>query len=194
MIRKYLPVIILTVFVFSALTGTANAQETQEPDPSVKKLQIILSKYQSPLSAQDIMSFYRTHPGFDVGRFLTVMWCESSLGTTGKSRDYNNPGNIIFVGWSSQNPEYFMARPWLLWQNGYFHSQGQRFGSYSSMEIGTKAVLNLLSQRYSTLWYDWSRFGPVYYGKKAGVSKYVSELRAAHKLLIREAAAVGWRW
>lgn len=191
MIRKYALVMLLAVLILSALTGVASAQGN---DPSTEKLQSILGKYHSPLPAQDIMDFYRSHSDFDVGRFLTVMWCESSLGTAGKSRDHHNPGNIIFAGWSSRNPKYFEARPWLLWQNGYFHSRGQRFGTYSSLEIGTKAAMTLLSEKYTAIWHDWSRFGSIYYGKKAGVTEYVSELKSAHRLLVREAAAVGWRW
>ena len=194
---------LLSVFFF-ALTVQGDAMADGGGDQDLPKFQFdkvavegILSKYRSPLPPWTILAFKESHPDFDIAGYLTVMWCESSLGTTGGSFKYNNPGNIKWGGYRAPDD----PKVWLRWMNGKWYCKGQGwYGTYPSMYWGQRAAIRLIydsAHEYNTMLADheWDAFAAVYDGSKVpGIAKYTANLEAAHALLVREAAKYGASW
>jgi hypothetical protein len=178
--RYIAPFILVCLILFAAFSGPVQAGDA---------IQGILAKYDSPVPWWNISAFAASHADFDVAGFLAVLQCESGLGTTGKSRTYNNPGNIVFSGWASEASDGFALRPWLLWQSGWFTSAGQCFGTYPSMYWGCRAAVRLFYDRgYNTLMreHQWYAFAVRWYGDKPGLDQYAANLVAAHARFVRE--------
>lgn len=186
----------LFLLVILVIGGLMTDAAQAAPRPVVDKLAIegILGRYQSPLPYWTIEAFADSHPDFDIAGYLTVAWCESSLGTTGKSFRFNNPGNIMYhpKTWA---PE----KVWYTWQTGGFKSAGRLFGAYESMYMGQRALIRLLYDHpagYNTLLREhrWDEFGRIYYGPGEGLADYIRNLKAAHALILKEAAKYGATW
>lgn len=174
-------------------TTSAQATITDQDRAAIRG---ILTQYRSPLPAYTIEAFADAHEDFDIAGYLTVMWCESSLGTTGGSRRYNNPGNLKF----SRAPGI-----WYELMSGRWYCRGQGYyGKYPSMYAGQRAAIRILYDANSPwghslmpllVGHQWDSFSRHYFG--TGVSgrwAYVRNLRAAHALIVRLAAGYGARW
>lgn len=189
---KYVLPLLAAAFLTCTISGTAQA-EVNPMDPDKLAVEGILSKYRSPLPEWTILAFKQSHPDFDIAGYLTVMFCESSLGTTGGSRKYNNPGNIKYVKGSDKIWQTLASGTW--WCPG----QG-RYNRYPDMYTGQRAAIRLIyDSKYGynakLAAHDWVGFGAIYYGQNVpGLAKYVSNLKAAHKLLVKEAAKYGAVW
>jgi hypothetical protein len=185
--KRLAPFILVCLILCAAFAGPVQAEDDA--------IQSILAEYKSPVPWWNISAFAASHADFDVAGFLAVLQCESGLGTTGKSAKYNNPGNIVFVGWANQYD--FSLRPWLLWQSGWFESAGQRFGAYQSMYWGCRAAVRLFYDRgYNTLLreHQWYGFAVKWYGDKPGLDQYAANLVAAHARFVGEGAERGVTW
>jgi hypothetical protein len=186
----------LAVILLASCAPTAQAEEAPaELTADQQAIRAILSQYRSPLPPWTIEAFAGNHPDFDIAGYLAVMMCESSLGTTGGSFRYNNPGNIKFGGWRAADD----PKVWLRWMNGSWHCRGQGvYGTFPSMYWGQRAAIRLI---YETGYnarlaaHDWWGFANRYYGRTvAGISGYVANLRAAHNRLVKTAALYGAAW
>ena len=165
------------------------------PAKSVDQLAIegILAKHKSPLPSWTIVAFAQNHPDFDIAGYLTVVWCESSLGTTGGSFKHNNPGNIKYMEGSD--------KIWHTLATGKWYCKGQGwYNEYPDMYTGQRAVIRLLydgKSGYNRLLADheWTRFGRTYYGAGVpGLNQYLKNLKSAHARIVKEAATYGAQW
>ena len=178
------------VFILTIFSSFSVAQAS--PAQDAKAVQGILQKYHSTMPVSVFIDFKQQHSDFDIAGALTVLFCESSLGTTGGSFRHNNPGNIKFGGWDPSP-----SKPWLLWMNGYWNCKGQgRYGTYSTMAIGTKADVYLLYRYNASLRsHNWSSFANSYFGRNVpGIGAYKRNLAAAHSLIVRLAKTYGAIW
>jgi len=163
-----------------------------EGTPDTLAIQGILKAHHSPLPWWTIAAFAEAHPDFDIAGYLTIMWCESSLGTTGGSHTYNNPGNIkhraggkeIWHTLAGGNKWWCAGQGWYnVYPDVY---TGQRAGIRLIYEWGYNAALAA---------HDWDGFAARYYGANVpGLAKYTAGLEAAHRLIVREAAKYGTAW
>lgn len=181
---RALAVVLAAIAIVVGLAGEASASPADRA-----AVEGILAKYRSPLPPETIIAFAEAHPDFDIAGYLAVVWCESSLGKTGGSFRYNNPGNI--------KP----SRPENLWQqlaSGRWYCRGQGwYNRYASMYLGQRAVIRLLYDRSYNTWlrtHQWERFARLYYGAAPGRSIYIRNLRAAHGLIVRLAKGYGASW
>lgn len=175
----------------AALSGFFVGQVQAAPNAAdATALDAILSAHKSPLPDYTILAFAKAHPGFSIANYLTVMQCESGMGTTGLSAKWCNPGNII---WGGRNP--FVAKPWLTLQTGYFLAEGGRkFGRYPDMYTGQRAAILLLWAHYMPI-ESWQAFADVWYGKSVpGLAQYVQNLEGAHASIVKQAAKYGAKW
>lgn len=151
----------------------------------------ILSEHRSPLPPWTIEAFADLHPEFSIAGYLTVMQCESGMGTTGGSAKYNNPGNIKFVEGGKD--------VWHTLASGIWYCKGQGwYNCYPDMYTGQRAAIRLLydsKHGYNALLaaHDWEGFGRIYYGAHVP-AQYLRNLKAAHNRIVREAAAYGATW
>lgn len=148
----------------------------------------------SPLPADTMYWFWRSHQNtFDIASYLTVVWCESNLGTTGYSKKWNNPGNI--------KPSKYPG----IWQQLAVGSgvtpDGQSLNQYPDMYTGQRAVIRLLHDYNDNFYmqklmaHDWKGFADVYYGKNVpGIENYIKCLEAAHARIVKDAAGAGLVW
>lgn len=187
--------LLLVLAVAAALLGglfVAPAQALTDADRAA--VRGILAEYRSPLPPWTIEAFAESHPDFDLAGYLAVMFCESRLGTIGGSARYNNPGNIKFCGWMDPAD----LRVWLRWQNGAWYSPEQGwYGTYPSMYWGQRAAIRLIydaGYNAQLAAHDWRGFARRYYGSGPGLEQYIRNLRAAHALMVRKAAAYGAGW
>jgi hypothetical protein len=142
----------------------------------------ILAAHKSPLPAETILAFKASHPDFDIGGYLAVMWAESSLGTAGR---LNNPGSIRggTIG--------------TIWRDLRVGVTSRGYNRYGSAYDGQRAAIRLIYDRgyNSTLAAgDFAGFARRYYGSVPGRAAYVRTLIAAHRILMREAAAYSATW
>ena len=154
--------------------------------PSLDELAVkgILADHGSPLPWWTICAFFDTHPQFDIASYLAVMWAESSLG---KTCDYkHNPGSIKGgpVG--------------TVWRDLRIGVSPAGYNVYRSIYDGQRAAIRLI---YDTGYnaqlaaHDWWGFANRYFGRNVpGISRYVANLRAAHGIIVRKAAAHGAVW
>jgi hypothetical protein len=143
----------------------------------------ILAKHKSPLPAETIVAFAESHPEFDIAGYLAVMWAESSLG---KGCDYKcNPGSIRGGKVGS------------LWRDARIGVSRAGYNVYPDIYTGQRAAIRLLWERgYNELLAadNWWGFANRYYGRGVpGIGRYVANLRAAHSIIVREAAQWGAR-
>ena len=176
-------------------TTTEKGEGTTQKTVEQVFLEGFLSKYNSPLPVEPILLFKLLHPDFDIAGYLTVAWCESSLGTTGGSARYNNPGNIKWGGWRKPGD----PKVWYLWMNGYWYCRGQgTYGTYSSMKWGQQANIRLLYDvGYNEMLseHNWIGFANHYFGRGVpGKNSYIRNLRAAHSIVVNAAAEYGLNW
>lgn len=203
--RRALLVLILAVaitafFIPGLFQGSAKAEPLYSQEvmgPSLDELAVkgILADHGSPLPWWTICAFAESHPDFSIAAYLAVMWCESSLGTTGGSARYNNPGNIKWGGWMDPDD----SRVWYRWMNGSWYCPGQgTYGTYPSMYWGQRAAIRLIydaGYNADLAAEDWWGFSNRYYGAGVpGISRYVANLEAAHKLIVKEAREYGTLW
>jgi hypothetical protein len=168
-----------------------------EPQPEVNYDQLavegILQNHKSPLPPWTIVAFAQNHPDFDIAGYLTVVWCESSLGTTGGSFRHNNPGNIKYMKGSD--------KIWHTLATGKWYCKGQGwYNEYPDMYTGQRAVIRLLYEakgKYNALLaaHEWTRFANAYFGANvAGKAQYIRNLKSAHARIVKEAATYGAVW
>ena len=148
----------------------------------------------SSLPPDTIYWFWRSHQDtFDIASYLTVVWCESNLGTTGYSKLWNNPGNI--------KPSNYPG----IWQQLATGSgttpDGQSLNKYPDIYTGQRAVIRLLHDYNNNFYmqklmnHDWRGFANVYYGKNVpGIEGYIVNLQGAHTHIVKDAAAAGFKW
>jgi hypothetical protein len=167
--------VILAVFLLPGIVQAAPADQAA--------LEGILAAHHSPMPAYTIAAFADLHPDFDIGGFLAVMWAESSLGTAGR---LNNPGSIKG------------GAPGSLWRDLRVGTSRSGYNRYGTMRDGTRAAIRLIYDRgYIALLsaHDWWGFANRYYGRGVpGIGRYVANLRAAHRIIIKEAANHGATW
>jgi hypothetical protein len=183
-------VAIVALFIWGAPALAAEWDQT----PDARAIQAIYREAGSPLPWYTVAAFRSSHPAFDVAGFLAVLWCESGLGTTGKSRTYHNPGNIKFCGWMDPTD----PRVWLRWQCGAFRAAGAPYGHYLSHYWGQRAAIRLIWDRgynEDLAAGDWWGFASRYYGAGVpGIATYVRNLQVAHDRFVRIAASHGCAW
>lgn len=183
-----------------AATGdSSNAGEVQRKvadyvdTPNTVAIQRFLAKHHSPMPWWTIAAFAHGHPDFSIPGFLSVMWCESSLGTTGGSARYNNPGNIKYLRGSVAIWQTLATDTWFCPGQGVYNV-------YPDMRTGTRAAIRLIYEGKSgynakLAAKDFERFASIYYGQNVpGLAKYVDCLERAHALIVREAAHYGVQW
>ena len=195
--RRRLTALIIGAVAITAvfIPGLFAAPALAWTETDTTALRSILSEHRSPLPPWTIEAFAALHEDFDVAGYLAVMWAESSLGTTGGSARHNNPGNIKFGGWRAPDD----PKVWLRWMSGSWYCRGQgTYGTYLSMYWGQRAAIRLI---YDTGYnaqlaaHDWWGFANRYFGRNVpGISRYVANLRAAHGIIVRKAAAHGAVW
>ena len=186
--------LIATSLFLAAAGGLFCAQPAEaSPTPDAIAVQKFLKNHKSPLPWWTIAAFKEAHPDFDIAGYLTVIWCESSLGTTGGSARYNNPGNIKYMQGSDKFWHKLAVGKWLCPGQGWYNR-------YLDIYTGQRAAIRLIydsKYHYNTLLaaHDWEGFAAIYYGEKvAGLAQYTANLEAAHALIVREAARYGVSW
>ena len=163
--------------------------------PDTVAIQGILQEHHSPLPWWTVAAFKASHSDFDVAGYLAVMEAESSMGRTGGSARYCNPGNIKFCGWRAPDD----PKVWLRWQCGSWYCKGQGYyGRYPTMYWGQRAAIRLIydaGYNRQLAAHDWDGFSKRYYGTNVkGRSSYIADLRAAHNRIVQEARAYGVAW
>ncbi|NLX20690.1 MAG: hypothetical protein GXY55_03325 [Phycisphaerae bacterium] len=185
--------VLLAALILGAVFFCAPVQAAEwEGTADSAALRAIYAKAHSPLPWWTPAAFKASHPDFDCAAFCAVLQCESSLGTTGGSARYNNPGNIKFKGWREPDD----PKVWLRWMNGSWYCPGQgTYGTFPSMYWGQRAAIRLIYDcGYNAMLADedWWGFANRYYGAGVpGISRYVSNLRTAHDLIVKEAREYG---
>jgi hypothetical protein len=187
---------ILLVFTLTILGGlmTTEAQaDILKPNPDTLAIQGILAKYKSPLPWWTISAFHTAHPDFDLSGYFTVMSAESSLGTTGGSHTYNNPGNL--------RPAKGSTKIWQTLATGQWFCPGQGwYNVYPDMYTGQRAAIRLIydsDHHYNALLaaHKWEAMASIYYGAGvAGLAGYIKSLKAVHARIVKEAAKYGASW
>ena len=161
-------------------TDTAKAEISPADKAAVEG---ILAAHHSPLPAYTIVAFAEDHPDFDIAGYLSVMWAESSLGCAGR---LNNPGSIKGGAVGS------------VWRDLRVGANARGYNRYASIYDGQRAAIRLLYDRgYNTQLAagDWWGFANRYYGRGVpGIGGYVANLKAAHGILVKEAAGYEALW
>ena len=187
--RRVTLLLLAAIAAFLVFGATALASTPEE-----NAVRGILAAYRSPLPWWTITAFKGSHEEFDIAGYLTVAFCESDYGTIGKSKTFNNPGNII-----ARPRTYEPWRVWWTWQTGTFISAGRAFGVYSDPYTGQRALIRLLYDHpngYNGLLHEhqWYAFASAYSGPGPGLDAYVADLVAAHARIVKQAAACGLAW
>lgn len=165
-----------------------------EDTPDTRAIRGILTSHHSPLPWWTIDAFKKAHPDFDIAGYLTVVQCESGMGTTGGSARYCNPGNIKYRAGTKEI--------WHTLASGKWYCKGQGwYNVYPDMYTGQRAVIRLLYDSphgYNALLaaHDWEGFSRMYFGGPAiaGYYTYLGNLRKVHDRLVAEAAMWGATW
>lgn len=181
---KYVLPFLAAALMTCTISGTAKA-EVNTMDPDKLAVEGILSKYRSPLPEWTILAFKQSHEDFDIAGYLTVMWCESSLGTN--------------CGIATNNPGGIKGGPvGTVWRDLRVGVGKRGFNLYANMYDGQRAAIRLIYDKgYNAQLaaHDWTGFGNRYYGKGVpGLARYIRNLKAAHKILVAEAAKYGAIW
>ena len=172
------------LFVGSASAAPLYSREAIGPSCDELAVRGILQEHGSPLPWWTIVAFKDTHPQFDIAGYLAVMWAESSLATT---CDYkHNPGSIRggSVG--------------TVWRDLRIGVSPAGYNVYKSIYDGQRAAIRLVwdcGYNAQLAAEDWWGFANRYYGAGvAGISRYVTNLEAAHGMIVKEAREWGVVW
>ena len=204
--KRALLLLALVALIGGLMGDPAEAEALSMPDPNPKpapkpapenpdKLAVegILSRYKSPLPPWTIIAFKGQHPDFDIAGYLTVMMCESSLGTTGGSAKYNNPGNIKYMKGSDKIWHTLATGKWFCKGQGWYNT-------YASMYYGQRAAIRLIydakaGYNAKLAAHQWSAFGRTYFGANVpGLQQYLRNLQRVHASIVKQAAAYGAQW
>ena len=187
--RRLILLLIGAALIGGLFVGQASAEPLYSQEvtgPSLDELAVkgILADHGSPLPWWTICAFKDTHPAFDIAGYLAVMWAESSLG---KTCDYkNNPGSI--KGGSVGT----------VWRDLRIGVSPAGYNVYRSIYDGQRAAIRLIYDcGYNAMLAaeDWWGFANRYYGAGVpGISRYVANLKAAHDIIVQEAAEWGVVW
>ena len=187
--RRALYIALIALLIIIGMWIVADAAQADTTPTTMDFLERYLGSQDSPLPAYTIYWFWRAHPDFDIAGYLTVMAAESSLGTTGGSRRYNNPGNL--------KPSQ-ASNPWQQLASGTWYSKGQgTYNRYPDMYTGQRAAILLIYARYNSALagHNWSGFARRYYGEGvSGLGSYTSNLAVLHSRILRDAARYGLVW
>lgn len=179
---------LLTLLVLAAIFGAllvdqAQAQTPYEGTADTAAIQGILAAHRSPIPWWTVAAFKANNPTFDVAGFLAVAWAESSLGKAGR---LHNIGSIKGgpIG--------------TLWRDLRVGVTRSGYNRYPDIRAGTRAAIRLIWERgYNAQLaaHNFSGFADRYYGRYVpGKHQYIRTLKAAHLIIVREAAAYGAAW
>lgn len=149
--------------------------------PETEAIRGILAAHESPMPWWTIAAYAAGHSDFDVPGFLAVAWAESSLGKGAPG--HKNVGSIKGGPVGS------------LWRDLRVGVTRSGYNVYPDMRAGTRALIYLLMERgymAQLAAHDFWGFANRYYGRNVpGITRYVANLRAAHGIIVREAAEYG---